>query len=337
MSPFRLVAVLGLLLLAILGWFAHRLFGAPDIADYADRAMPSTAVASGQVSATFLGGTTVLFDDGETAILVDGFFTRPSAFRLMFGTIAPARELIAATLHQAGIRQLAAVVVSHSNHDHAMDAPEIARVTGATVIGSASTANIARGWGLPESQIVVARPAQVFRFGRFEVSLRPSGHVPEGRLATCEITTPLEPPVPVSAYRGGNTQSILVSHAGRNILVNAAAGFAPGALQGVQAEVVFLGVGMLGRQSLDHQEDYWREVVTRTGARRVILIHWDNITLPLDRPLAAMPRQFDDLDVTMRVLARRGLQDDVDIRLPVAWQPFDPFLGLAGPLTIAGQ
>ncbi len=328
MSPMRLVAVLGLLLLAIIGWFAYRLTSAPDVAAYADRQMSSTGVTPGHMSATFLGNTTILFDDGETAILTDGFFTRPSVWKMLTGPITPNREVIAASLHQAGIKRLAAVIVNHSNHDHAMDAPDVARMTGAMLIGSASTANIARGGGLPEAQIVVARPGEVYRFGKFEVSLRPTAGVPERRLPDGEITAPLIPPASVLDYRGGVIQSVLINHAGRNMLVNAAAGFAPGALQGVQAEVVFLGIGMLGRQSLAHQEDYWREVVTKTGARRVILIHWDNFTLPLDRPLTAMPRQFDDLDVTMNFLTPRGVQDSVDIRLPVAWQPFDPFLDL---------
>ncbi len=328
MSPKRLVAVLALLLLVIVGWFAYRLTSAPDVAAYADRQMPSSGVGPGKMSATFLGNTTVLFDDGETAILTDGFFTRPNAWKLLTGRIAPNREVIAASLHQAGITRLAAVIVNHSNYDHAMDAPEVAHVTGALLIGSASTANIGRGWGLPESQIYVPKPGEVMRFGKFEISMRASNHVPDGRWAIGEITTPLRTPAHARDYRDGGTHSLLITHAGRSMLINASAGFMAGALRDVRADVVFLGVGTLGRQSVTHQEDYWREVVTVTGARRVIVIHWDDFTQPLDRPLVALPRQFDDLDVTMNFLTAHGVQDNVEIRLPVAWQPFDPFLGL---------
>lgn len=328
MSPMRLVAVLALLLLGIVGWFAYRLTSAPDIAAYGDRLMTPSPVALGNMSATFLGNTTVLFDDGETAILTDGFFTRPSAFKLLTGKIQPNREVIAASLHQAGIRKLAAVIVSHSNYDHAMDAPAIAHETGALLVGSPSTANIGRGWGLPDQQIVIAKHGETLRFGKFAISMWPSNHVRDNRWPIGEITEPLRSPANASDYRDGGTHAILISHAGRNMLLNASAGFMPGGLQGVKAEVVFLGIGLLGRQSLEHQEDYWREVVTKVDARRVILVHWDNFTLPLDRPLVALPRQFDDLDVTMSVLAKLGLQDSVEIRLPVAWQPFDPFQDL---------
>lgn len=328
MSHLRLIAILGVLLLAIAGWFAYRLIAAPDVTAYADRAMPASRVAPGKMSATFLGTTAMLLDDGETAILTDGFFTRPGPFKLLTGKIQPNREVIAAGLHLAGITKLAAVVVSHANYDHAMDAPEIARMTGALLVGTASTANIGRGGGLPESQIVVPADGEVLRFGKFEISLWPSSHVPANRWPIGEITQPLQPPVLVSDYRDGGTKAILINHAGRNMLLNAAAGFTPGGLQGVKAEVIFLGVGLLGRQSLGHQEDYWREVVTKPEARRAILVHWDNFTRPLDRPLVAMPLEFDDLDVTMALLTRLGAEDNVDVRLPVAWQPFDPFQDL---------
>ncbi|MGQ3073165.1 MAG: MBL fold metallo-hydrolase [Ferrovibrionaceae bacterium] len=328
MSPIRLVAVLALLLLAILGWFAYRLTSAPDLAAYVDRQMPPAPASPGRVSATFLGVTTVLFDDGETAILTDGFFSRPGPLKLLT-KVEPAREVIAAHLHHAGITKLAAVIVSHSNYDHVMDAPEIARVTGATLIGSESTANVGRGWGLPENQIYVPKPGEVMRFGQFQVRLLPSAHVPGGRWAIGEIKSPLHPPAAVSDYRDGGTYALVIGHGGRTMVVNASAGFMPGALKDVRADVVFLGIGTLGRESSDYQENYWREVVAAIQARRVIPVHWDNFTIPLDRPMVPLPRQFDDLDVTMAFLTRHGARDNVDIRLPVVWQPFDPFIGLA--------
>lgn len=328
MSPMRLVALMGLLLLAIVGWFAYRLTSAPDLAAYADRMMPPSAVSPGKMSATFLGVTTVLFDDGETAILTDGFFTRPGPFKLLTGKIEPHREVIAAQLRHAGIRKLAAVIVNHSNYDHVMDAPEVAKMTGAMLIGSASTANVGRGWDLPESQIYVPKLGEPMRFGQFEVRMLPSGHVPGGRWALGEIIAPLHPPASPSDYRDGGSYALLINHAGRNMLMNASAGFVSGALKDVRADIVFLGIGTLGRQGLDYQEDYWREVVTAVHARRVIAVHWDNSTVPLDRPMVPLPRQFDDLDVTMRFLTGHGVKDNVEIRLPVVWQPFDPFIDL---------
>ena len=45
--------------------------------------------AAGPLGVTFLGVSTLLFDDGASAILFDGFFSRPSLLRVGLGRIAP--------------------------------------------------------------------------------------------------------------------------------------------------------------------------------------------------------------------------------------------------------
>ena len=92
----------------------------------------------------------------------------------------------------------------------------------------------------------------------------------------------------------------------RRLLVVGSAGFVPGALAGQRADVVYLGVGQLGVQPERYLIDYWTEAVRAVGARRVVLIHWDDFFRPLHKPLRALPYAGDDLDVTMRVLAAAG-------------------------------
>ena len=156
------LAVVAVLALA---WTADRLRQHPDMADYSDYftaaagpGQPDTT--TGAVTVTFLGNTTLLITDGQTSLMTDGFFTRPDMASLLFGRLEPDSGLIRAALQRAGVTRLAAVIPAHSHHDHAMDAPEVARQTGALLLGSASSANIGRGWGLPESQIRVVEPAQ---------------------------------------------------------------------------------------------------------------------------------------------------------------------------------
>ena len=95
---------------------------------------------------------------------------------------------------------------------------------------------------------------------------------------------------------------MLVAHAsGRTALVQGSAGFVPARSTEPEADVVYLGVGQLGIQSEDYIRTYWAETVTAVGARRVVLIHWDDFFRGLDQPLRALPFMGDDLDVTMRV------------------------------------
>ena len=94
-------------------------------------------------------------------------------------------------------------------------------------------------------------------------------------------------------------------------------------MKGVKADVVFLAIGTLGKQSEQFAKDYWREVVQTTGARLVIPTHWDNFGLPLSQPLQKMPPPGDDVDKSMGWLSAFGAADKVTVRFPKEFQPID--------------
>jgi L-ascorbate metabolism protein UlaG (beta-lactamase superfamily) len=322
----RAVALLALLLVAAGTWLAYRLRDRPSLQPYAGRILAEPAGAAG-LRATFLGVSTVLVSDGETAILTDGFFTRPGLLRTLVGRIEPDAETIGRCLERAGIEKLAAVLAVHSHYDHAMDSPEVARRTGAVVVGSESTANIARGAGLDADRIRVVRSAEPMTFGRFRVTMIASQHFPHG-MAMGEITAPLVPPARAMDYREGGSYSVLIEHDGRSLLIQGSAGFVEGALGPYRADVVLLGVGALGTRDDSYMAAYWKEVVEAVRARRVVPIHWDDFTLPLAEPLRPAPRLIDDFDATMRFLTGAAAAADVDLRLMAEWIPVDPFAGL---------
>lgn len=302
----RALVVLLIAAAALAVWVAHGLNDHPSLDPY--RALelpPAPPIAGGDVRLTFLGVSTVLVSDGETALLIDGFFSRPGKLATLFGTIAPDAAAIEHGLGVGGIRDLAAVVVVHSHYDHAMDAPEVARRTGAVLIGSESTLNIGRGWGLAEERMQRAEPGRPLRFGAFEVTLLESAHFPHG-LAMGEINAPLVPPARSLEYKEGGSYSVLIAHPLGRLLVQGSAGWRPGALDGQRADAVLLGIGGLGSESADYRDGYYRAVVEAVGARCVIPIHWDDFTLPLDQPLRPMPALLDDFDGVMAFLAERS-------------------------------
>jgi L-ascorbate metabolism protein UlaG (beta-lactamase superfamily) len=65
--------------------------------------------------------------------------------------------------------------------------------------------------------------------------------------------------------------------------------------------------------------------VRTVGARRVVLIHWDDFFRPLSEPLRALPYAGDDLDITMRVLSRLAEQDGIALDMPRVWRREDPW------------
>ena len=307
--------------------------GRPSLEGHRDRFDVPGADAGPGV--TFLGVSTLLIDDGTTALITDGFFTRPGLLAVAFGQLRPDEDLVAACLDRAlaacpRIPRVEAVIPVHSHFDHALDAAVVARRTGADLIGGLSTANIGRGGGLPEERILTVAPgAEVVR-GDWQVRLIASAHCPPDRYPGT-IDAPVIPPAKAAAYRCGEAWSILVRHTdGRSLLVQGSAGFVTGALDGEQADVAYLGIGQLGVQPESYIEDYWDQTVRAVGARRVVLTHWDDFFRPLpmtpsEPPLRALPYAGDDLDVTMRMLTGLAEADGVHLSFPTVWKRENPW------------
>ncbi|MER6570931.1 MBL fold metallo-hydrolase [Streptomyces sp. NPDC001093] len=279
------------------------------------------------VVAHFLGTSTVLLSDGETAVLSDGFVTRPGMLRVALGSIAPDRSLVRATVDRLRVESLAAVFCAHSHYDHALDAPVWALETGAELVGSPSTANIGRGLGVPESSLRVVADGETVSYGRFDLTFLDSVHSPGDRCPGT-VDEPLVPPARARAWKTGTAYSVLVAHPTGRILLHASANYRPGALRGRAADVIYLGIGTLGKQSTEFLRAYWDEVVAATGARRVVLVHWDDFFVGLHRPLRPMPYLLDDIDATMSRLLPLARRDGVDVVLPVTWQPSAPLADL---------
>lgn len=319
----RILILLLLILLAGGGWLGYALNHRPDPATYEALWLAPAGSEPGQLRVTSLGVSTLLISDGETAFMTDGFFSRPGLFKVAATRLSANRERITEGLKKAGINELVAVLVVHSHYDHAMDAPEVAEMTGAVLVGSESTANIGRGAGLPEDRILIVNGGEVMRFGKFRLTLVKSQHFPHGK-AMGEVDAPLVPPARATEYREGGSYSLLVAHPQASMLIQGSAGFVEGALKGKQADVVFLGIGLLGTKENAYMDAYWRETVQAVGAKRVIPIHWDDFFKPLTERPRAFPYLLDDFDASMRFLQRKASVEGVELRLAPAWVAIDP-------------
>ena len=95
--------------------------GRPDLSRYADRF--DVPASEGGLGVTFLGVASLLLDDGTSAVMTDGFFSRPSLPRLL-RPIAPDEARIDAALGRlgfgAGGRRRDAVAPVHTHYDHVM-------------------------------------------------------------------------------------------------------------------------------------------------------------------------------------------------------------------------
>jgi L-ascorbate metabolism protein UlaG (beta-lactamase superfamily) len=301
--------------------------GRPDIGRYSHRFDVPAADSDAQLRVTWMGVATLLVDDGSCALLTDGYFSRPSLARVAAGKLTPSAARVDGCLARAKVSRLAAVIPVHTHIDHVMDSALVADRTGAQLVGGESAANVGRGYGLPEERLLVAVSGEPIRIGAYEVTLVESHHCPPDRFPGV-IDAPLVPPVRASAYRCGEAWSTLIHHlpTGKRLLIQGSAGFVAGARAGQRADAAYLSIGQLGLQPRSYLLDYWSETVQAVGARRVIVIHWDDFFRPLSKPLRALPYAGDDLDVSMRILDELAARDGVVLQMPTVWRRENPWL-----------
>ncbi|MDX1481687.1 MAG: hypothetical protein R3315_08435 [Woeseiaceae bacterium] len=271
----------------------------------------------GEVSVTWLGITSLLFDDGDTQILVDGTFTRLSPIDIALAR--PVRSDLARinyVMDEYRIDRLAAIVPVHAHFDHAMDVGRVANRSTALVVGTESIANIARGADVPVNQFQILRSGEKRVFGNFTITILESRHVPwgpgdEGWPAGI-IEEPLQQPARFWSWRAGMAVSILLSHPSGTSLIQGSAGFLEGMLDRRPADVVFLSVAGLAGQGRDYARQYWDATVTATGASEVIAMHFDDPTRPFGQ-VALLPKLVDDVVTTAGWINEFAEENGVDV------------------------
>ncbi len=288
---------------------------------------PSAHDIDSPVTLTWFGVTTMLFDDGETQILIDGFISRPTLLQIVTGqAVDNDVATINYFLNEYRIRRLAAIIPVHSHYDHAMDIGAIGNRSSASILGSESTAQVARGAGVPEDQIVVVEDRAEYSFGNFTVTFIESNHAPVGLRGSVPlpgtIDEPLQTPAPITAWREGASYSIVISHPGGTTLVQGSGGMRQSILDDVQVDVVMLGVAMIEGLGRDYVEQYWQATVTSTGATTVMPIHFDDYTRPFGIVELA-PSFLDDFADTVTLLEefRSTWDTETQLYLPVFGEP----------------
>ncbi|PRC44631.1 MBL fold metallo-hydrolase, partial [Mycobacterium sp. ITM-2017-0098] len=165
--------------------------GRPDLAAYSTHFDLPRAAADAPLTVSWAGVTTLLIDDGSSAVMTDGFFSRPSLFAVAARPLTPSRRRIDAALSRLRVQRLDAVTPVHTHFDHAMDSAVVADLTGARLIGGTSAGLIARGHGLTSFDLTA--PGQSVQAGAYDITLIEGAHCPPDRFPGV-ITEPVTPP-----------------------------------------------------------------------------------------------------------------------------------------------
>ena len=283
-----------------------------------------TEPKGGAVRVTFLGITSLLFDDGETQLLIDACFSRPELAHVLRGKLETDPKVVDGVLKKAKVERLKAIFVAHSHYDHALDAAYVASKTGAVLHGSESTLNIGRGGDVEEKHLVKFKHGQEVKVGQFAVTTYESKHSPPIRLINDDlgetIDKPLKQPARVRDYKEGGSFDFLIRHGNHAVLVTPSTNAIEGELDRVRADVVFLGTGTLGNQSKKFRDFYYEQTVGKVKPKLVVAIHWDNFFQPLSDQLEPFAKPIDDVHAGFDDLIARLKKDKIDFGLMQGYQ-----------------
>ena len=268
----------------------------------------------------YFGTTTLLFDDGRDQLMFDCHVTRPSIPTYLFGQLTTDTALADQLIKRHRINRLRAIFVSHSHHDHVMDAPYFAWMCDAAIYGSPSALNVGRGGHVKEENL--RRFDRTVSIGGFNVTALPSRHSRPTLFNNDlgqTIDRPLAQPARARDYREGGSWDFLIRHGGLKYVIRPSFNYIEGQFDGIRADVLFLGVSGLSKADPETRSRFFAETVEKLRPRMIVPIHWDNFFSSLTRPVRGMPRLIEDTGKSLRILgdycAGKGI--DCLVQLPM--------------------
>jgi L-ascorbate metabolism protein UlaG (beta-lactamase superfamily) len=264
------------------------------------------AVRRARVRLTHLGAAGWEITDGQTTILMDPYLSR-LRYRARFGLMdtpelsgdtrrvfGPDDNLVCDTAAvDARITRADFILHSHSHFNHTLDMPYIAKKTGATVIGTESTAALARAGGVPEVQILTVHGGEDYEFGALSIKVIPSLHsalngkhyydsrvFPRSFHGTRRMDNDVE----------GGTLAYMLRFAGHKILWFGSINYLEREVLGLRPDVALIAAA---RQRLEIHDYTGRLMRALDRPRLVFATHWDEQSLPYGAPQDARLREVE--------------------------------------------
>jgi L-ascorbate metabolism protein UlaG (beta-lactamase superfamily) len=251
------------------------------------------ALRAQSVSLTYMGTAGWQITHGSANILIDPYLTRakyPSPNDNV--ALDDPRPLVDgnsivkpdAAVIDAHIARADFVFLTHTHPDHSLDMPYIARKTGARVIGTESTANVARAEGVPEKQIQTVKGGEKLEFDGFSVQVIRSLHglfrkpAPGQSPAAPPVVPPnLKGPLHFGQHVEGGTLAYLFSIGGHRIVVFGSMNYIEAELNGLRPDVALIGA-MPERNNVDN---YTPRLMLALGNPPIVIpTHWDRFNVP---------------------------------------------------------
>jgi L-ascorbate metabolism protein UlaG (beta-lactamase superfamily) len=226
--------------------------------------------------------------DGSITVLIDPYISR---VKLGTGpgvsaedsrkTVDRSEPFVSDTLLIDSLITKADFILAHHSHfDHLADVPYIAKKTGAKVIGTETTCNILRAYGIPNEQLYPVRGGEDYQFENFSVLVIPTIHSAlndKHYLDSRTYTEVPEAPLKVSEFIEGGSLMFLARFARHTVLTMGSMNFVERELVGQKPDILLAGVN---RSQLGLYKYNERLLAVTNYPKFIIPTHWDNFRLP---------------------------------------------------------
>ena len=248
-----------------------RFYMGADTTTKGTRCMSEREASAMKTTVEWFGVNALRFTHEGRTVLVDPYVTRdPDA------TSDP--DILARHFPAADY-----ILISHSHWDHIADTPALAKITGATVVGSETTINVCRAHGIAEKQLHLIEPGGFFHCPWFSVRFIPSLHA-----CTTDGCVPFTgtyrkpPPLPLTreTYLEGGTFALHLVFGERNILNIGSANLIDEGIRGISCNLLLLSIA--GRANTP---DFLKRVFDCVTPALVAPVHFDNFLVPFEEGL----------------------------------------------------
>ena len=224
------------------------------------------------VSWRWLGIACIEISSGGEVLLIDPYLSRIPPWKAYLGHIEPDEAA------SQSITRCDYILVTHSHFDHLLDAPPIARRTGARLFGSPNTARLSIALGISPDKVQTVHSGDTLTLGNFAVRVFPFEHPRLPGYNPGELPAVLKPPLSARDYRMDIGYCYYIKTGGASFLTDA--GIEPSV--DVQAAVLFT--------QPYHDRGYYHKLLDTVRPKQVVPIHWDNLFNDTDaRPYFAPP------------------------------------------------
>ncbi len=217
-------------------------------------------------------------------------------------------EMLPGTTRQASTQRVDSIIIGHSHWDHLADTPEIARRTGARVIGSATTINICRAMGVPENQLQMCVCGETIKSLEVTVEILPSLHK-QPMLYPGSYNCIPEKIESIADFVEGGTFALLFDFGGFRVLNLGSANFIPEALDGLNCDCLLVGIS--GRA-----DNFLSDLMRCIDTKLIIPTHFDYFDTPMEQA-------GERISIASFIREMRDVAPEVAITIPKPLEWFD--------------